>query len=116
MSKIYTETHKEKFICECMGKPCDYYDKCEYPPIYCDSHSENGMEVREYIKGMRDSGGIVTFKNYCRRDDEIIKMKWNEQSLRGYMSAVVEKFPDLQCNFDVLKAELQDLGIWEERA
>lgn len=114
MSKIYTKTYTEQFMCECVGKPCDYYDKCEYPPVYCDSHYESGIEVKEYIKGRRDNGGILTFKHYCKRDDEIIKMKWNEKSLRGYMSAVVEKFPDFQCNFDDLKAELQELGIWED--
>lgn len=114
MSKIYTETHIKQYMCECMGKPCDHYDKCEYPPVYCDSRREKGIEIREYIKGRRDNGGIVTFKHYCRRDDEIIKMKWNEKSLRGWMSAVVEKFPDLQCNFYDLKEELRDLGIWED--
>ena len=113
MSKIYTETHTEKFMCECMGKPCDYYEECQYPPVYCDSHYENEMEVKEFIKGMKTSG-TISFKNHCRRDDKIIQTKWNEKMLKEYVSMVKEKFPNLQCNFDDLKAELQELGIWEE--
>lgn len=111
MSKIYTD----KWMCECMGKPCDYFEQCSYPPVYCDSHYKDGIEVREHIKGMRDSGGIVTFKNNCRRDDEIFKISWNEKMLKDYVSMVKEKFPELQCDFDELKLELCDFGVWENR-
>lgn len=109
MSKIYTD----KWICECMGKPCDYYEECQYPLVYCNSHCENGMEVREFIKGMKSSG-TVSFKNHCRRDDKIIQTKWNEKMLKEYVAMVKEKFPELECSLDNLKAELQELKIWEE--
>lgn len=109
MSKVYTD----KWMCECMGKPCDYYEECQYPPVYCNSHYENNMEVKEFIKGRRDSGSI-SFKYYCRRDDEIVKTAWDEKMLKEYVAMVKEKFPELECDFDTLKAELQELGIWTE--
>lgn len=113
MSKIYTETHTEQYMCECMGKPCDYYDKCEYPPIYCDSHCEKGIEVREYIKGRRDS--VFSFKSLCRRDDEALKMTWNERKLKEFVDASDRLSPEIQiCDYDSLKEELKELGIWEE--
>lgn len=114
MSKIYTETHTEKFMCECMGKPCDYYDKCEYPPVYCDSHYEGIIEVKEFIKGMRNSG-MFSFKSLCRRDDEALKTTWNEWKLKEFVAMSNENFPELHlCDYETLKAELQELGIWED--
>lgn len=104
-----------RWMCECMGKPCDYYEECQYPPVYCNSHYENEIEVKEFIKGMNSNGGIVTFKNYCRRDDEIIKTTWNDKVLKEYVAMVKEKFPELQCDYDDLKSELVDMGIWEEK-
>lgn len=110
MSKIYTD----KWICECIGKPCDYYEECSYPPVYCNSHYENGVEIKEFIKGMRSSCGAVTFKHHCRRDDEIVKRKWNEKMLIDYVAMVKEKFSELECDFDILKSELKEMGLWEE--
>ena len=113
MSKIYTETHTEKFMCECMGKPCDYYEECQYPPVYCNSHFERGIEVKEFIKGRRDS--VFSFKSLCKRDDEMLKTIWNEQKLRKIVAMYDEKFPELHlCDYETLKEELKELGIWEE--
>ncbi len=113
MSKIYTETHIEKFKCECMGKPCDYYEECQYPPVYCDSHYENGMEVKEFIKGMRNI--VFSFKSLCRRDDEMLKTKWNERKLRELVAIYDKKFPELHlCDYETQKKELIDFGIWED--
>lgn len=112
MSKIYTEIRR--FMCECCGKPCDYYEECEYPPVYCNSRiGESGIEIKQFIKGRRDCGA-VSFKSFCRRDDEIIKKAWNEKMLKEYVAMVKEKFPELQCDYDDLKLELMDMGIWEE--
>lgn len=113
MSKIYTETHTEQYMCECMGKPCDYYDKCKYPPVYCDSHFENGMEVKEFIKGRKSP--VFSFKSLCRRDDGRLKTTWNKQKLRELVAVYDEKFPELHlCDYETLKAELQELEIWED--
>lgn len=114
MSKIFTETHTERYMCECMGKPCDYYDKCEYPTIYYDSRFENGIEVKKFIKGKNDSGGVVTFKHFCMRDDILLQRTWDEKRLNGFIEMVKKEFHKLECNFDDLKSELQELGLWEE--
>lgn len=114
MSRIYTQTCANQFICECMGKPCDYYDKCEYPAVYCDSHYENEIEVKEFIKGMRSSG-MFSFKTLCRRDDEALKTTWNEWKLKEFVAMSDEKFPGLHlCDYETLKAELQWIGIRKE--
>lgn len=115
MSKIYTETHikQDQYMCECMDEPCDYYDKCKHPLFHCGRHFENGTEVREFIKGMRDS--IFSFKSLCRRDDEMLKTTWNERKLREFVAMSDEKFPELHLrDYETLKADLQELGIWED--
>lgn len=112
MSKIYTEIRR--FMCECCGKPCDYYEECQYPPVYCNSRiGENGIEIKQFIKGRRDCGA-VSFKSFCRRDDEIIKTKWNDERLTKFVAMMHECLPELQCDYDYLKTELKELELWED--
>lgn len=110
IGKIYTE----KFACRCGCSPCDHFESCKHPRIWYATKLENGIKVREYCREFDFSGG-VTFKNYCKRNDKELNMKWNDGSLKEWISSLCEKYPDSKCDFEKLKTELKELGLWEEK-
>ncbi len=45
----------------------------------------------------------------------MLKTTWNGRKLREFVAMSDEKFPELHlCDYETLKAELQELGLWEE--
>ena len=118
MSKIYEETTTEKFSVECMGKPCDYYSECRYPPIYCNSHNAiiDGelIEVREFIKGRKGMEESFSFFSMCRRDEAFTKILWNRNILKDFIRQSSKKCKDIVFDFDILKKELLSMNLWEE--
>lgn len=115
MNKIYKEAGR-RYMVECMGKPCDYYDKCLHNPVYCGTHQDtlgNGIriDVDEFVKGLITGDFRVTFMRDCRRDDWTLNTQWNDKILQEFTSEIKQKFPEARCDYDALKAELQELGI-----
>ena len=109
IGKVYTD----RWACECVGKPCDYFRECRCPKSCYRRRFENGMEIREYARGF-DCGNIYTFKTLCRRDDEPFKRNWNKDALEKWIEEKKAENKELQCDFDALKAELQEFELWEE--
>lgn len=118
MAKIYEETNTSRFSVECMGKPCDYYSECRYPPVYCNSHysfvGTDMIEVKEFVKGRKSMPTEFSFYSMCRRDDEFSKIIWNRKMLKNFVKRSSRKCTDIIFDFDTLKNELSRMGLWYE--
>lgn len=116
MSKIYEET--SRFLVECMGKPCDYYSECRYPPVYCNSHycfdGTDMIEVKEFIKGRKSTPTEFSFYSMCRRDDDILSKKWNNRKLETFIKLLEKTCADVAFDFGSMRDELVSMELWEE--